>query len=558
MTIRTPYDFPLDPETNPLGEKQVSVADPLGSAPGARTYYLARRFTFTEGQYTFLVAADDAATVWIGTNQFDQRIIATPTLGVPATVDVTLATGEYRIDVTLVNLPVEPTPCYFQMVIMRGDQVVYTSAKEGWLLDDIAISDDDLPPTSDVRYMLPVWSVLPNWQGGITESLSWMTDVMASETDAEQRRSVRRNARRSFEASFLRQREAAARMDAFFVGVGPSAFLMPLWHEQVSMLDGIDMAGGGVNFADGELRLREFRKGDIVFVNNGDPNDYDLLEVGDVEQNRFSWKTPPARSWPAKTRIYPMRLARIEPNDARVSGITDGVRRAQVRFTLVEPYYIEPSWGAQVSGQPFFPFAVDRATPVDMEYTRKAYVMDNGSGQPRITDHGRYTSVVVQTRLRLMGRATAYRFRQFIQSARGMARHFFAPTYMQDIYPVSDIASGTREVKIEPQGFRKSMISPQPVRLQLAFQYRDGTPTIYATVADVLETRIGNKLVAETLVMVDPLPAITLSDLKRISFVCETRFEQDSFEIYHPTNGQVVIDVACVLRQASNPRKLPA
>lgn len=558
MAIRTPYDFPLDQETNPLGEKQVSVADPIGSAPGASTFYLARRFTFTEGDYKFILGADDAATVWIGTDQFNSRIVATPTLEVPVEVEVTLPAGEYRVDVILTNLPPQPNPCYFTMVIMRGDQVIYTSAKEGWLLDDFAISDDDLPSGTDVRYMLPVWSVLPNWQGGITESLSWQTDILESETDAEQRRSVRRNARRSFEASFLREREAAARMDSFFVGVGPSVFLVPLWHEQVSMIDGIDVAGGGVNFADGELRLREFRKGDIVFVNNGDPNDYDLLEVGDVEQDRFSWKTPPTRRWPNKTRIFPMRLARIEPNDARTSGITDGVRRAQVRFTMVEPYYIDASWGSTVSGQPYFPFAVDRAQPLNMEYSRKAFVIDNASGRPLITDHGRHTTVKVQARLRLTGRATAYRFRQFLQSARGMARHFFAPTYMQDIYPTGDISNGAREVEIAPQGFRKAMIAPQPVRLQLAFQYRDGAPTIYAVVADIRETYVAGKLTAETLVMVDPLPAITLRDLKRISFVCETRFDQDSFEIFHPTNGQVVVDVACTLRQASNPRTLPA
>jgi hypothetical protein len=557
MALRNPYDFPQDPETHPLGERIVSVADPLESAPGARTFYLSRRFTFPEGDYTFIVEADDAATVWIGTSQLNARIIATPTLAVPARADVNIPAGEYRLDVILQNLTPGPSPAYFTMVIMRGEEVFYTSAKEAWLLDDTAINDNDLPPSQDIRYTMPVWTTMPNWLNGITERLSWQTDILDSERDAEQRRSVRRNARRSFEASFLRDAAGGARMDAFLVGVGPAPFLLPLWHEQVRMVDGLDMEASGVTFPDGELRLREFRKGDLVLVNNGDPNDWDLLEIGDVDQDRFSWKSPPPRAWPVGTRIFPLRVARVDNGDARTSGVTDTVRRAEVRFTLDEPYVIEPSWGG-TGGEPIFGFNVDRATTLDVEYSRKAFVIDNTSGKPTTTDHGKHTSAVVQTRLKFFGRPQAFRFRQFLQAARGMARHFYAPTFMQDIYPVGDVIGGTNELIVQPQGFRRSMLSPQPIRLQIAFQFRDGAPTIYADIVNVQEVYQSRRLVAEVLTLAEPLPEITMTDLRRISFVCETRFAQDSFEIHHPTNGQAVIDVACVLRQATNPRTIPA
>jgi len=558
MALRNPYDFPQDPETHPLGERIVSVADPIDAAPGSSTFYLSRRFTFPEGDYSFIVEADDAATIWIGTSQLNARIIATPTLAVPARAEVNVPAGEYRVDVILQNLTTGPSPAYFTMVIMRGAEVFYTSSKEAWLLDDTAINDNDLPPSQDIRYTMPVWTTMPNWQSGITERLSWQTDILDSERDAEQRRSVRRNARRSFEASFLRQDANAARIDAFLVGVGPAPFLVPLWHEQVRMVDGIDMEASGVTFPDGELRLREFRVGDIVFVNNGDPNDYDLLEIGDVDQDRFSWKSPPPRAWPVGTRIFPMRVAHIDPGDARTSGITDTVRSAEVRFTLDDPYVIEAAWGNAGGGLPIFGFTVDRANSLDTEYSRKSFVIDNTSGKPTITDHGKYTSAVVQTRMRVFGRPNAFRFRQFLQAARGMARHFYAPSFMQDVYPVGDVIGGTNELVVQPQGFRRSMLSPQPIRLQIAFQFRDSAPTVYADITEVREVYQSGRLVAEVLVLVDPLPQITMSDLKRISFICETRFAQDSFEIHHPTNGQAMIEVACVLRQATNPRTIPA
>ena len=46
---------------------------------------------------------------------------------------------------------------------------------------------------------LPVWTIRPNWKGGILERLEWLTDVLASDTGVEQRRSVRPTPRRSFE-----------------------------------------------------------------------------------------------------------------------------------------------------------------------------------------------------------------------------------------------------------------------------------------------------------------------------------------------------------------------
>jgi hypothetical protein len=548
MALRTPYDFDKDPPGE-YGEKLVAVADPLGAAPQG-TYYFARHFNFTEGTYTFLVEADDAATLWLGTTQFDTRVIASAVLGQAARNDIYIQQGQFRLDVVLRNTPAALTPCYFTLVILRDGEVVYASSKDDWLLDDGSINDADLPQTDDIRFKLPVWSILPNWESGITERLVWQTDVMASETDAEQRRSVRRNARRTFEASFLRQRAQRARMDSFFVGVGSSQFMLPLWHEQVKMIDGIDMEATGVVLD--ALPMREFRKGDLVFVNNGDPSDYDILQVGELELGRFSWAFPPPRKWPVGTRIYPMRLARIESQAPKMSNITDTVSQAQVLFDLVEPYEIDASWGSIDNGEPLFHFAVDRVQALDVEFSRKSFALDNQASVPSVVDHGKYTTSTTSVRLRLFGRNAAYSYRQFLQAARGRSQTFMCPTFMADVYPLGDIAAGS-DLLIEDQGFRAAMAVPQPVRIQLAFQFHDA-PTLYRTITDAHALHSGLRTTGEKLTLDSPLPSIKLSDLKRISFLCETRFDQDQFEIHHPSSNQVVVDTALVLRQFTDKR----
>ena len=567
MTLRTPYDYDEDPPS-PTGEKVISVANPPGSAEGARTYYLARRFTFGGGDYTFTISADDAATFWLGTTQLSSRMIASVVIGAPSSVNVNIPQGDYRLDVFLQNLPAQPTPCLFTLTIKQGTNVVYVSTKDGWLLDDAPISDDDLPLPEDYRFKLPVFSVLPNWQNGILERLSWMTDVLASETDAEQRRSIRRSPRRSFEASFLRgsmhNSKERDRLDSFFAGVGMGLFMMPLWHEQVKMEQGIDFGAAGVTFDDGEFRLREFRKGDLVFVNAGDPTDYDVLQVGDVQQDRFSWATPPPRRWPNGTRIFPMRVARFGTQAPRMLNISERVARAAALFDLVEPYSIEPSFGPAVGGEPLFRFVIDRANSIDTTYSRKNFTLDNDAGIPVITDQGRYAATATQIKLRIMGRLNGFALRQFLQAARGRAKRFMCPTFMQDVMLDGDVADGTTDLAIQAQGFTAYMATPQPIRTMLAFQFSNGSPTIYRNVTLAYERYKRNangqiaqppQVIGESLVLDQALPPIDRYDVKRISFVVETRFDQDVVEIQHYTNGMELIDVALALHQAYNRRK---
>jgi hypothetical protein len=92
-------------------------------------------------------------------------MVASAVLNTPNTAYINIPQGAYRIDVILQNIPADPTPCYFAMVIMLGNEVVYSSAKEGWILDDATINDSDIPPGEDYRYKLPVFSVLRRERG---------------------------------------------------------------------------------------------------------------------------------------------------------------------------------------------------------------------------------------------------------------------------------------------------------------------------------------------------------------------------------------------------------
>jgi len=261
-----------------------------------------------------------------------------------------------------------------------------------------------------------------------------------------------------------------------------------------------------------------------------------------------------------------MRVEKGGEQAPKMSNITDTGSTATVRFELVEPYIIAPAWGGNLSGQPLFRFVPDRAQSMDVEYRRRNYTLDNQSGIPVTTDHGRFTATQVQFKLGLFGRAEAHSFRQFLQAARGQAKHFYMPTFMQDVEIVGDIAADSVDLLIRAQGFKEYMLRPQPLRLQLSFQFRNGAQTLYRMVKDVTEVYKRNpngeasfplQIVAELPTLDSPMPAIEAGELKRVSFVVETRFAQDGFELFHPTNQQEVVQTSLVFRQAQNQRMTP-
>ena len=71
---------------------------------------------------------------------------------------------------------------------------------------------------------LPIWTFRPNWSGGVTERLEWLTDVLPSRVGAEQRRGLRLSPRRSLEFQLLLHGEERTFFDLMLQALGSSDF----------------------------------------------------------------------------------------------------------------------------------------------------------------------------------------------------------------------------------------------------------------------------------------------------------------------------------------------
>lgn len=405
--------------------------------------------------------------------------------------------------------------------------------------------------SADTRRALPVFQISPNWKDGVTETLSWLTDVMSSEQAVEQRRALRRFPRRTFEYGFMRAGTNRARIDNFLGGVGKREHLVPIWHEQFS-LPGTHGSDGSVQFPAGSLAEREFAVGDLVMITTLDADRYAVLTVTAVNETVDQAQLHAGANvgiWPAGSRIVPLRRARML-DDPVMDNPSDRVGTARMRWTLLDAdSRWAPSWGYC---SPLWRTKPDRKSPLGLTYNRSDYLVDNTVGTMSLFDPGDRAQISETMDIKLFGRTANWAFRQFLYNARGRARRFYVPTFLNDIEPLGTTLSGT-EFEAKPNGFSDYYDAPQEARQIIGIDFSDGRPSIYRTISGIAAvpgTVAPYRPAAEAFVLTEPLPPIEVRDIERVSFIVPARFDQDVFEIFHPTADCVVCSSSLVTRSA--------
>lgn len=546
MAVNSVYELAIPSEHAASfvnGERALSVSASIGAATGRTNFFLSKWFDLQGGLYTLRSIAQDAA-LWMTSVSANNSRTFFNSHAAQGVIDaqVYLPAGRHRIDLILSNVSTGASSCYVAFSLAQDNKLVYASAGTGWVFDTAPIADSAVPAAGDARLTLPVFSVYPNWANPVVERLDFKTEVMASESDDEQRRSLRRFPRRSFEATFTRHDVRRARLSNFLIGSGNNEVLVPLWHEQHTLSS---ILGSSVQFPEGELALREFSVGDLVMVSRGNPVEHELLTVASVDtiNDMLGFTAAPVGSWPEGSRIFPVRRARVL-DVGQMDNVTDRAATVQIRFALVEPeQWPTPSWGYC---SPLFTFPVNWATPVSNGITRPtASQIDSDYGVTEVHDPYARTRLSVRAAMTLRGRARVYAFRQFLQSARGRAVRFWMPSLTDDLRVVG--TTGGDYLDVDAVGLAEYLQRTQEVRSMLAFEPRNGGSTVYRRIA-----RVEDNGSTERVFLAKPVPDFTASSLRRLSFIMPSRFDQDGFEFQHIVDGSKVVQTSIVVRSTDS------
>lgn len=550
MAVQPVFEFdvpaPYDTYFN-AGEKALAVADPIDSADGRTNYHLAVWTNLEGGEYLIRILAVNASSWATSISKNNYRVIFnTKRDSGPQEQLISLPRGRQRIDLIVSNLSTTPDLCYIAFSLWRQGRLVYSTNANGWVFNTSVIEDAEIPALPDIRTFLPVFNLTPNWGPGIIERLSYSTEILSSESDTEQRRSLRLKPRRTFEIQYLREWDRRTRIDSFFAGTGTNQVLLPMWHDQQPLTAAF---GSSLVFASGTLDEREFRAGMWCMLTAKNPNVFEIviIDTHDLDTDTITFVASPLATWGLGSLLVPLRVARIL-EAAQLTNPTDAVGQSVMRFQLddAEPTWFEPSWNRV--GAPLFSFRIDRATDLDDTFDRPtSHIIDNEFGPLEVYDSQQKGRVVIHGGLTSFRRSDVLGYRQFIDMARGRAVRFWIASYESDFTLADDIGAHDY-IDIRSIGFGAYFKSLQRFRLAIQIEYNDGTPTLFYRITDFVEIDEDT----ERIYLDEELTPAVQASVKRISYLSVVRFDQDIFEFTHLVDQSKAVQSSFVVKSTED------
>jgi len=549
MAAQTPFNIAI-PDTGVAaqftdGELALSVNNPQSSTP-AGVKYISRMINLAGGRYTVKINAGCHCSLWAGEDllsTFRVAAFAGPSASA-VTAEFHAQPGANRLDLVLSTAG---GPCWAVFSLWQYGKLVYTSTASQWSWDTAYVPDATLAPQADPRLTLPVFSFTPNWKGGVTERITFVTDVFTSESDTEQRRSMVTGPRRMFEADFMRSGTDAMRLNNFIVGVAQRQFIVPFWPEQTKIGTALSPGVTAISFAKDHLDGREFRAGGLAVIYGRDPAVSEVVVIDSIvstSTDELRLVSGLTKTWPAGSRIAPAYVARFDSLPP-LAVVTDRVFTTSIGFrqeaTLTDADML-PSWGYCA---PLWQMKLNRAEQFGITNSHLAYEIDTETAPVEVFDYSDTSRVSVKGQVMLVGREKVNTFKSFIAQARGRAARFWWPSGTHDIEPVGSVGGLTLDVR--GTGYATWMIKPQDCRLMIGVYFNDGSPTVYRRISNSEVLPNGS----ERLTFTQALQPIPRTNIERISFILPVRFDQDTFELHHVTDNAKVVQAAVVVRSST-------
>lgn len=532
------------------GAYDIYVQDEYGFAE-QRTYYIAKWMKLEAGSYTIRYYMDDFGTLSLD-GVLVTELPSPVEFNVPLTGSFSVAESKtYRMDMTYTEAAPNETPAYLAYALYREGVLVEVSRANDWVGDIIPIPDSalgDKPPyNDDYRLSYPIFLAPPDYSSTVIERLEWLTDVLTSESGAEQRRKLRQYPRRSIEANFLAHGNARAMIDNYITGVGSSLGLVPLWFDRSKIFS--KSVGGSVDiFAD--IEYRDFNVNDVVIIRRDDAFDYELNIVAEKHPQHLVLAYGLQRDVQAGTTITPVRVCRIMdmPNGTNV---TDTVRQYAIRFTTTEAPIVEPAWNLPVYSRTnlaIFDRVPNFKASIALSFERQTYDWDNTIGNIYRRDPGGQAFTGIQGTYHIQGREDMHRFKQLLYKLCGRQREIHVPTLQDDIVLARDIEPGLGALVAYRSGYQQFGTSIQNVRRDILIESYDGT--LHPNT--VISARVvGDE---EWLFLSETIPAIPKEQVRRISYMPRSRLDIDGVEINRVTDSDGVSQVSLSFRSMSERR----
>lgn len=398
---------------------------------------------------------------------------------------------------------------------------------------------------------LPVFSFPVNWADGVTERLSFLTDVLRSKTAAEQRRKLRNTPRRSIECDLLLKGSDRTFWDLFIDRLGGQEMTIPLYWDIVSIPDAL--VAGFSDRIDFDTSYREFQVGDLAILTRGKAQTYEIVEVAGIDAGGIDLADTVSSAWPAGTTLMPLRRGLID-DYGRMMHKSAAVGLVSIRFmlTAANPWTPATDPATVYAGLPVMAEEPNWADDLTVDYNRETKRFDPEIGLVYQADPLGRSLIGQAHRWFLPGRDRLGLFRDLLYRRAGRLGGFWLPTFKADLKLMASAGSGATQIVVEKAGLVYTGV-PNSGREYIAIRHNSGT--IYRKITSVVA---GTTAGTEKVNLDAPLGlALSAGQVRKISFMDAARFDQDDFEIHHHAGIDGLHECSATFRNFVNTRSAP-
>lgn len=390
---------------------------------------------------------------------------------------------------------------------------------------------------------LPVWTIRPNWVEGITERLSWWTDVLEASDGSEQRTAMRLSPRRSFEMTFNPVGADRSYFELWLHRLGAREFMLPLFHDRAKLTSNV--AANAVSLP-ALTDFREFTVGGMALVLGDSPHDFTAVSITSVTPTAIGIAAPIGRAWPKGATVHPLRRSRLS-DETESAALTSTVGEASLEFELNQANDYGPGeWAGDLfEGLPVLRDKPNRAESIDLSFIRKAFALESPHGLRHLADDAGRAFTVQKLSYQLRGLQARSAFRSLLYRLNGRQRPLWVPTFNEDIVLARPAAATDTALHVRKIGYAYT---------GGATSGRDRILIGGTIPARITATGAALAAAEERLNLSGPVGAI-LPQGRSAAFLEASRLDQDAIEITH--HSDTVAECNLVFRAFKNTRVAP-
>lgn len=373
------------------------------------------------------------------------------------------------------------------------------------------------------------FSWLPDWANPVVETLSWLTDILQSESYVEQRRALRATPRRQFSFSLYAQAAERRRLELALFGWGGQAWALPIYPDVQRLTEAVPAGSTHINCT---LSHFELVQTTLALLRGKTDTDYEVVEIESTDESGINLSRETLTEWPAGTQLYPARSARLVEQPS-ITRLTDELVRLDVEFRIDEvSHWDTAEFEMTYRSYPVLLMAPDESENLTHQFNRLQLTLDNDQALPQSYDSAQLALPQRGYRWRQLERAARSELRGQLYALYGRQKAIWVPTHGNDMVLLSEISAGSSALDIEWMGYTRHALGETGMQ-DILITLRNGTQLIRRITG---ATETSNTV--ERLTVNEAFEnAIDADDIRRICFMALMRLNSDSIELQHLTDG---------------------